>query len=156
MPYTYQYPRPAVTVDAVIFRESKEKALEVLLIERAHEPYANTWALPGGFVDQDESPNIAVARELLEETGLQATLTWHQLGFWGEPGRDPRGHTISLVYWSLLEEGQSKITPADDAKDARWFEINALPPLAFEHGEIIDAAILKKNDSSQISNPPSL
>ena len=139
MPATYSYPRPAVTVDAIVFHKV-EKTLEVLLIQRRKEPFAGLWAFPGGFVDENEDPAAAVTRELAEETGI-APPTWQQLGFWGQPGRDPRGHTISLVYWGLLANSNTIPTAADDASDARWFQIDHLPPLAFDHENIFDFAI---------------
>src|SRR5690348_9654260 len=93
--FCYQYPRPAVTVDVVIVtREAKPR---VLLIRRKHEPHLGQWAIPGGFVDMDEALEVAARRELLEETGVRARKL-EQLGTWGDPGRDPRGRTISVVY----------------------------------------------------------
>ena len=138
--HTYKYPRPAVTVDAILFRQNDLGRYEVLLIERKHEPYTGMWAFPGGFVDKNENPDDAVHRELAEETSLTG-LTFQPLGFWGRPGRDPRGHTISLVYWGQTTDTTLSPTAADDAARAEWFELNNLPALAFDHGSIIQNAI---------------
>src|ERR1700754_2161507 len=100
-PYCYDHPRPSVTADAVLLYRDGER-IEVLLIKRAREPFKGTWALPGGFVDQDESLERAAARELKEETGLEG-IRLEQLGAFGDPGRDPRGHTVSVAFVALLE-----------------------------------------------------
>jgi len=125
-----------VTVD--IFLLQKQKGVpHVLLIQRKRDPFAGNWALPGGFVDKDEALDIAAARELEEETGL-TDMPLQQLIAAGEPGRDPRGHTISIVYGALLPD-TAKIRPraADDASDASWFPLNKLPSLAFDHTDLI-------------------
>jgi len=142
MPYTYKYPRPSLTVDAAVFRTVNNKT-ELLLIQRKFPPYQNKWALPGGFVDMDETLEEAVARELFEETGI-AGVELKQLKAFSSVNRDPRGRTVSVVFWGLL----NKITAAragDDAADARWFELQNLPPLAFDHKEVVEEAILKLN-----------
>ncbi|MEL6821478.1 MAG: NUDIX hydrolase [Calditrichota bacterium] len=134
--HTYKYPRPMVTVD--IFLLQKQKGVpHVLLIQRKRDPFAGNWALPGGFVDQDEALDKAAERELEEETGLRE-MPLKQLLAAGEPGRDPRGHTISIVYGAMLPD-TAKIRPraADDAADARWFALEKLPLLAFDHSELI-------------------
>jgi len=138
MTATYEYPRPAVTTDAVLLSR-EEDGWHVLLIQRRNEPFRDQWALPGGFLDESEDPDRGVARELEEETGITG-IPLQPLGFWGRPGRDPRGHTVSLVYWARLEGPRPAGKAADDAKDLRWHPIDALPPLAFDHGEIIAAA----------------
>jgi len=97
MNFTYQYPRPAVTVDAVVFSKD-ETYWQVLLIQRKNEPFQDHWALPGGFLDENEDPDHAVLRELKEETTL-TDIALQPYSFWGRPGRDPRGHTVSL--WLL-------------------------------------------------------
>lgn len=132
--YTYEYPRPSVTVDAVIL-----KGEEILLIQRAHEPCKGQWALPGGFVDQGEDLVDAARRELLEETCLKVGEL-AQVGAFGKPGRDPRGHTISIAYKGRIKDDKD-LQAADDAADAKWFPINALPELAFDHAEIINQAL---------------
>lgn len=140
MAFSYKYPRPAVTVDAVVFRKNEHKKYEVLLIERKNEPFKGLWAFPGGFVDENEDPNDAVHRELEEETSIKG-IEFQQLGFWGRPGRDPRGHTISLVYWGITTNSTLEAVAADDARQAEWVPIESLPKLAFDHSEIIKKAL---------------
>jgi len=145
MPHTYPYPRPAVTVDVVVlgsYVEDSKSDLEdphVLLIQRAKEPFKDCWALPGGFVDENEDLEAAAKRELLEETNLRAKHI-QQVGAFGKPGRDPRGHVVSIafVYWSGYIR---KVKAGDDAKAAKWFPVRDLPPLAFDHKDIIQAAL---------------
>jgi len=140
MSYTYEYPRPAVTADALVF-SIEGNHLKILLIQRAKEPFEGMWALPGGFVDIDEDIDDAVARELKEETGLDL-IGFHQLQAFGKPNRDPRHRTITIAYYCFLTD-----TPAvmgfDDAKNAKWFLLSDLPELAFDHREIIETAIVK-------------
>jgi 8-oxo-dGTP diphosphatase len=135
--YTYDYPRPSVTVDIVI--ATKERNPRVLLIRRKHKPFEGMWALPGGFVDEDEALEAAAQRELHEETGIQ-TKRLEQLHTFGDPGRDPRGHTISVVYLARLEEAQVKPHAGDDAAAVDWFPLKKLPPLAFDHATILALA----------------
>ncbi|MBN2639329.1 MAG: NUDIX hydrolase [Bacteroidales bacterium] len=137
MPYTYPYPRPAVTVDAVVFRIN-EGQKEVLLIQRGHPPFENQWALPGGFVDMDENLETAAARELKEETGLK-NIDLQQFHTFGNPGRDPRHRTISIAHWGELIEPQ-ELQAGDDARNAQWFSLYNLPETAFDHKEIIAMA----------------
>lgn len=135
--YTYEYPRPMVTVDAVVFAEHAGR-LEVLLVRRGSEPYAGMWALPGGFVEMDEPLADAAARELAEETGLCVPVdTLAQVGAFGDPGRDPRGRSIGVAYMTTLDARADDVAGADDADDARWFSADALPPLAFDHARIL-------------------
>lgn len=136
MPYTYDYPRPMVTVDILLVHRG-EGGRSVLLIERGHPPFQGRWALPGGFLDEDEGLEAAARRELAEETNL-TDLELIQLGAWGDPGRDPRGHTVTVVFGAVLEEQSPREAVAgDDARDARWWPLEALPPLAFDHDRII-------------------
>jgi 8-oxo-dGTP diphosphatase len=137
MSYIYPFPRPAVTVDIIIFRMSDSKP-EMLLIRRGNEPFKGKWAIPGGFVDQDEPLEIAAARELREETGLSGILLTQMHAF-GKPGRDPRGHSISVVYVGYLPIG-AEARPGDDATEVDWFKLDALPELAFDHKEIAEMA----------------
>jgi 8-oxo-dGTP diphosphatase len=136
--HCYDYPRPSVTVDVVLFYRDGERT-EVLLIKRAREPFKGAWAFPGGFVDQDESLERAAARELKEETGLEG-IHFEQLGAFGDPGRDPRGHTVSVAFVGLLES-RAEATGADDADDARWHSALRPPRLAFDHKKILRLAL---------------
>jgi len=130
--FTYQYPRPAVTVDAILISNQNS----VLLIERGHEPFKGKWALPGGFVDMDEALESACIRELKEETGLTVSVL-KQFRTYGAVNRDPRGRTISIIFYSFSEE---EVIPqaGDDAAKAQWFSLNQLPELAFDHQQILD------------------
>lgn len=136
--YSYAYPRPSVTADVVLLAGSGEDFF-ILLIQRAADPYKGCWALPGGFVDQDEDLEAAARRELLEETGLEAD-SLVQVGAFGKPGRDPRGHTVTVAYatvWPSVVEARA----GDDAREAQWFSLRALPELAFDHDAIIAATL---------------
>ena len=138
MVYTYKYPRPALTVDCVIFGLDAGD-LKLLLIERKHDPFAGCWALPGGFLDVGESPQEAAKRELEEETGLSG-VDMEQLGAFGEPDRDPREHIVSVAHYALVNVADCRVEAADDARDARWFSVAKLPGTAFDHKKIIAAA----------------
>jgi 8-oxo-dGTP diphosphatase len=140
MAYTYKYPRPSVTVDCVIFGLDDSNELRVLLIERAHDPYAGHWALPGGFVDEDEDLDTAARRELQEETGV-INVFIEQLYTFGAPNRDPRGRVISIAYYALVNLAEHPVIPDSDAKRAEWFKVSELPQLAFDHDEIMAKAI---------------
>jgi 8-oxo-dGTP diphosphatase len=134
--YTYQYPRPAVTVDCAIFCESKNQ-FYVLLIQRANDPFRECWAFPGGFVDMDEDLDTAAYRELKEETGFEG-LNLEQFKTYGAVDRDPRGRTVSVVYVGKMEADELPIVKGeDDALKASWIPINQLPSLAFDHDVII-------------------
>ncbi|MDR2835352.1 MAG: NUDIX hydrolase [Bacteroidales bacterium] len=137
MKYSYDYPRPTVTVDAII---TKIILTEILLIQRKNEPFKNFWALPGGFVEMNESLEEAVAREVLEETNLQI-IEFQQFKTFGDVNRDPRGRTITVVFYSHINE--TLIPKAgDDAENCKWFEISDLPKLAFDHEKIINEYIM--------------
>lgn len=138
-PYTYEYPRPALTVDAVVFGLD-EGELKILLVRRGIEPYAGRWALPGGFVEMDESLEDAVRRELQEETGLKQ-IYLEQLATFGEPGRDPRGRTVTVAYYALVNLSGHSPSASSDAAEAAWHSAFAPPPLAFDHGGILAAAL---------------
>lgn len=140
MSYSYEYPRPAVTVDILLLYKENNK-YEILLIKRKNEPYKNRWAMPGGFVDENEDLLVAAKRELIEETGI-LTENIIQLVTVGTPGRDPRGHTISVVYGAVIDE-KTDPNAGDDADDANWFDIDNLPELAFDHLEILETQIQK-------------
>lgn len=139
--YTYKYPRPALTVDAVVLRQFGGE-WQILLIERGIEPYMGKWALPGGFVNMDELLENACMRELEEETGLKVEKMT-QLKTFDAINRDPRHRTISVVHYTFLTSDQ-EIKAGDDAKKAAWFSINNLPELAFDHAEIIQEFIDRK------------
>jgi 8-oxo-dGTP diphosphatase len=137
MQYCYDYPRPAVTVDiAIVTREAHPR---VLLIRRKHEPFAGTWALPGGFIEMEETLESAARRELREETGVE-TAEMMQLHTFGDPGRDPRGRTISVVYLARVDANSVKPVAADDAAEVGWFALAAPPALAFDHAQILRLA----------------
>ncbi len=135
-----KYPRPSLTVDIVIFT-LRENRLQVLLIRRANQPFAGYWALPGGFVQVDESLEDAAARELSEETGIEQAYL-EQLYTYGDPERDPRGRVVSVAYFALIPADASvRSEGGSDASQASWFPLDELPDLAFDHAEIISYAI---------------
>lgn len=141
MSYTYKYPRPAVTTDCIVI--TNEPTPKVLLIQRANEPYKGCWAFSGGFMDMDETTEQCAIRELKEETGLDVTDI-KQIGCYSKVDRDPRGRTITVAYLAIIDEPK-KVTGLDDAAKAEWFPLSALPPLAFDHEEILnDATALYK------------
>ncbi len=134
------YPKPSVTVDIVLFTFT-EGELRVLLIKRRRDPFAGHWALPGGFVNENEPLERAAARELQEETGIQG-IYLEQLYTFGDPGRDPRGWVISVAYFGIVSADQARrVHAGDDAGDAFWFNVYDLPPLAFDHERIIRYAL---------------
>ena len=125
-----------VTVDAVIVKKTTDNQL--LLIKRKNEPFQSCWALPGGFVDENEDLEVAAKRELEEETQIKID-SLEQFGAFGKPFRDPRGHLISVAYFAEVPEKTIAIA-SDDAKEVAWFPVNELPNLAFDHQEIIEKA----------------
>jgi len=129
-----------VTVDVVVYRK-KENSIEILLIKRKNDPYKNKWALPGGFVEETESLEEAAKRELKEETGLSIKNP-EQVHTFGDPGRDPRGRTISVAFMSWVDAGDNA-TASDDAAEVQWFPATRLPELAFDHSKIISHAMKK-------------
>lgn len=141
--HTYEYPRPALTVDVVIL--TREVKPRVLLIRRKNDPFAGSWALPGGFVDENERLADAARRELVEETGVIAAEL-EQLYTSGDPGRDPRGWVVSVVYLAQVEPNAVKPTAADDAEEVGWFFLDALPSLAFDHAILIGRAVTRLRD----------
>lgn len=135
--------RPGLTADTVALRE-EASVLQVLLVQRGRPPFEGLWALPGGFVDAYEVPETAARRELAEETGLVlgADVPFALVGVYGERGRDPRGWTVSVVFAAHVPVDAPAVTGADDAADARWFPVDALPqPLAFDHGVVVADAV---------------
>lgn len=136
--YSYEYPRPCVTADVLIFRKISN-VWHVLLIERGNAPFKGCWALPGGFVEMDEDLDAAAARELQEETHLEG-IELHQLYAFGAPDRDPRHRTITIAYWGI-DNSEKSATAGDDAANLQWFALEKLPPLAFDHDKIIAKAL---------------
>jgi len=136
--YTYRYPRPSVSTDVVLFAGAGDVP-KVLLIRRGNEPFKGRWALPGGFLDERETLEACAARELAEETGVTGVLL-EQVRAFSDPDRDPRGRVISVVFTGTVTD---PVTAAagDDAADARWWPVRDLPPLAFDHDEVIAVAL---------------
>lgn len=133
--HCYEYPRPAVTVDVVVLTDDAA----ILLVKRRSDPFAGRWALPGGFIDMDETLADAAARELAEETGV-AGLNLRQLKAFDDPDRDPRARTIGVAFLSEVN-GRPDVTAGDDAAEAAWHSLADLPPLAFDHDQIVACAL---------------
>ncbi len=140
MSFTYKYPRPALTVDAIVLK--KTHVVQVLLIQRANEPFKEMWAFPGGFVDMDETVEEAVVRELEEETSLSG-IELKQFHTFSAVDRDPRHRTVSVVFYGFANE-KAKPIAGDDAKNAQWFDLDNLPKLAFDHQEILEKIVEEK------------
>ena len=135
------YRNPALTVDGIVLsRPAGESGLEVLLIERGIEPFRGCHALPGGFVEYGEDIERAIHREISEETGLTG-LEFRQFHTFGRPGRDPRGHTVSVDYIAEVTGTRPKVLGGDDAAAAAWFPVDGLPELAFDHSDILKRAL---------------
>lgn len=137
--YIYKYPHPAVAVDCVVFG-IVSNCVEILLIQRKSEPFKYHWALPGGFVNIDEDIEDAARRELFEETNIYADFL-EQIGAFGKPDRDPRERVISIAFYTMIRTNGMKIRAGSDAADYQWFYIRNLPPLAFDHSDIIGHAL---------------
>jgi 8-oxo-dGTP diphosphatase len=137
--YCYDYPRPGVTADCILFSKSNNK-LHVLLIERGNIPFIGMWAFPGGFLEEDETIEMCASRELQEETGLK-DIRMEQFYTFTEPKRDPRGRTISVAFIAFIDMEKHKPVAADDAANIRWFSVDSLPHLAFDHDKIIEKAL---------------
>ncbi len=130
-----------VAVDAIVFGYSKNDGVSVLLIQRKYEPFKNSWAIPGGFVLEEESLEEAVRRELVEETGIEVNYL-EQLYTFGEPNRDPRQRIIAIAYVGLVKTSQyQQLKASTDAENAKWFSIKKIPTLAFDHKQILSTAI---------------
>lgn len=140
MLYTYEFPRPALAVDCVIFGFDDRYQLQIMLIQRNLEPFKGQWALPGGFVRIDESLEDAARRELAEETGLQ-NIFLEQLYTFGQPKRHPGDRVVSVAYYALVNLVEHAVQAATDASAAAWFPVQALPPLAFDHQTILQTAL---------------
>jgi len=140
MTYIYDYPRPAVTADIIIFKIINNLR-SVLLIERKHPPFEGMWALPGGFLDMDETLEEAALRELQEETGITG-VELKQFHTFSKVNRDPRHRTITTVFIGYANATVTHVA-GDDAANAQWFPIDKLPSLAFDHGEVMEMAKIK-------------
>lgn len=133
--YSYEYPRPALTADIVLFNLDRS---EVLLIRRGNEPYKDCWAFPGGFFDMtDRDIEHTAARELEEETSLKG-IPLQMVTVASREGRDPRGRTVSVIFTACVDTAAVHPCGGDDAQEAHWFPITKLPPLAFDHGEVLE------------------
>jgi len=150
--YTYPYPHPAVTTDIVIFT-IREAQLKLLLIKRKGEPFKGKWALPGGFLQLEESLEESARRELAEETGLSGVYL-EQLYTFGHPQRDPRERVITIAYYALIPSERIQLRAATDAEAIGWFAMDEVPALAFDHPKIVNVAhhrLVAKLDYSTIA-----
>ncbi|MFE2693626.1 NUDIX domain-containing protein [Streptomyces mirabilis] len=137
MTYTETFETIRYTADIIVVTPDRQ----VLLIERSWDPYEGHWALPGGHVDPGETSRNAAARELAEETGVHVmSEALHQLGTWDQPDRDPRGRYVTVAYRVTVPAG-TPIVAGDDARTVQWWPLDALPPLAFDHADILSAAV---------------
>ncbi len=132
--YEYEYPRPAVAVDLIVTQKKGDQS-QLLLIQRKHEPHAGAWALPGGFLDENETLEQAAARELLEETTVTA-ISLTQFRAYSEIERDPRTRVISVVFAATINPSDEP-EGGDDAALAQWFDLDKLPKLAFDHDRVL-------------------
>ena len=139
MSYTYEYERPGLTVDCVVFGLDEED-LKIILIQRDRAPYKGKWALPGGFVQIDETLEEAAKRELKEETGIQNVFL-EQLYTFGDLKRDPRDRIVSVAYYALVNLRDHEIKATTDARNAAWFSIDDIPSLPFDHNRIVEVAL---------------
>jgi len=147
--YTYDWPRPMLTVDAVVYALVDGRIM-LLLIRRGKEPFKGRWAFPGGYLELDEELKNAAARELQEETGL-TDVTLEQMHTFGTLGRDPRGRTISVVYLGQVSPDRMDVRAGDDAAEAQWFDAENLPPMAFDHDRIAAMALERIRERHDIS-----
>ena len=143
MSYSYDYPRPAVTADIIIIKRIDDQQF-VLLIERKHPPFEGMWALPGGFLEMDETLEEAALRELQEETGI-AGIELKQFHTFSKVNRDPRHRTITTVFIGFTDNETAAPEAGDDAAKAEWFALDKLPPLAFDHGIVMEM-VKEKSD----------
>lgn len=138
--YAYHYERPSMTTDSILFAQDDNHEWHVLLILRGHDPYAGCWAFPGGFLNMDETLEECAARELQEETGLVVEQR-ELLGIFDAVDRDPRGRVITAAYLSYYHGRMDEACAGDDAAQARWFKLNAIPQLAFDQQLMFDKAL---------------
>jgi 8-oxo-dGTP diphosphatase len=138
--FCYDYPRPMVTTDILVFGWDA-KQLRVMLIRRKNDPYRDCWAIPGGFIDMDETLEETARRELEEETGI-SRVPLHRFGVFGAPGRDPRGRTVTVAYMAFLRpELLRRAKAGDDAAEVCWFPARRAPKLAFDHSKMLRQAV---------------
>ena len=142
MPHTYEYPRPALTVDCIVFGLDAQQELKVMLIQRDIPPFQGKWAIPGGFVRLDETLEAAALRELQEETGIHDVFL-EQLYTFGDLARDPRDRTVTVAYYALINLTEQEIKATTDAREAAWFALSEIPQLAFDHDQILQTAIAR-------------
>ncbi len=147
--YTYDWPRPMLTVDAVVYA-LVDGRIKLLLIQRGKKPFKGRWAFPGGYLELDEELKDAAARELHEETGLTG-VTLEQMHAFGTLGRDPRGRTISVVYLGRVPPDRMDVRAGDDAAAAQWFDAEDLPPMAFDHDRIAAMALERIRERHDVS-----
>jgi 8-oxo-dGTP diphosphatase len=138
--YIYEYPRPAVSADIAVFRTISGK-LQVLLVKRGRPPFKGMWALPGGFMEMDETLEQTAARELEEETGLK-DIALQQFQTFSQVDRDPRTRVITTVFYGRATKENSTVKGGDDADKADWFPVDGLPPLGFDHRQIIESLLV--------------
>jgi 8-oxo-dGTP diphosphatase len=138
-PYCYEYPRPMVTADVVVFGLA-EDGLRTLFIKRKKDPFAGHWAIPGGFIEIDEPIDAGARRELKEETGLENLAVMEEIAVFGDPGRDPRGRTISVAHAGIVRGPLPSVKGGDDASEASWLDPDTTGPLAFDHPKILARA----------------
>ncbi|NME68596.1 NUDIX hydrolase [Flammeovirga aprica] len=148
--YCYEYPRPALTTDCVIFGFDGIE-INVLLIERGIEPFKGKWAFPGGFVRMDESTEEGAKRELFEETGIKDVFI-EQLYTFSDVQRDPRGRVVTVAYFALVKTSEYQLLAGDDAMKAQWFKLKDVPSLAFDHDLVLRKA--HNRLKSKIRNQP--
>ena len=148
--HSYEYERPALTVDVVIYT-IQGNDLKVLLIQRNSDPFKDMWAIPGGFVLKGETLSEAAARELAEETGVK-DIYLEQLYSFGDPGRDPRGWVVTVSYYALISSDNLKIEADTDAKDVKWFSVYDLPALAFDHDKILSLSLERLRSKLEYAN----
>ena len=146
--FCYDYPRPNVCMDVVLFGY-EEGELYVLLIKRLHDPFKDSWATPGGFLDEGETCEFGAIRELKEETNVEFNNVY-QIGAFSEVERDPRSRNISISYFGCCKKKDIEFKAASDAKEVEWFNINNLPDLAFDHANIVSDSIKALRDKSKI------
>ncbi len=150
--YIYEWPRPMVTTDALVFGFTNEGGINMLLVKRGQPPFKGQWAVPGGFLEMDEELAASAARELCEETGLSG-IALKELGTFGTPGRDSRGRVITVAFWGCCEfsECLAHTKAGDDAAEAEWFNINEFDKIdfAFDHRKIVERGISLLKESTE-------